>query len=281
MTSICVVTDSIACIPLELVSQYGIHVVPLRIILDGHCYRDGLDLTADEFYRRFLETDDLPTTSQPSAGEFLQVYARLAQQADGIVSIHAAANLTGGYNAALVARGLLEDGRVHVVDSQTAGIAQGLVVLAAARVAQTGADAEAVVAEAQAVAGRVQMFGFLDTLKYVRRGGRLNRVLALADTLLHVRPLFRIGQGQIGLLGSARTSHQAEERLLQAVMEHVGERPVHVGISHAARPDAAQRVAEWARAQLRCVELVEAPFTPAMGVHTGPGVLAVAFYVEG
>jgi len=274
-----IVTDSIACIPAELVTQHDIHVVPLRVTFGRHCYRDGVDLTADEFYRRFLEADDPPTTSQPSAGEFLQVYTELARRADDIVSIHPAADLTGGYNAARVAQGLVEDARVHLVDTRTAGIAQGLVVLAAARSATSG-EAEAVVARAQAVAGQVQMFGFLDTLKYVQRGGRLNRVLRLTDSLLRVRPLFRIGQGQIGLLGGARTSQQAEERLLQAMVEQVGDRPVHMGVSHAARPDAAQRLLDQACERLRCVEAIVAPFTPAMGVHTGPGVLAVAFYVD-
>lgn len=280
MTSVAVVTDSIACVPPELVARYGIHVVPLRVTFGTRCYRDGIDLTAEEFYRRFLEDDDDLATSQPSAGEFLRVYAALGRHADAVVSIHAAAGLTGGYNAARVGQGLVDTVQVHLVDSQTAGIAQGFVVLAAAQAAQDGEDVTTVLAQAEAVAGRVQMFGFLDTLKYVQRGGRLNRVLALADTLLHLRPLFRIGQGQIGLLGSARTSHQAEERLMQAVVERVGEQSVHVGVSHAARPDAAQRLLDQAREQLHCVETLMAPFTPAMGVHTGPGVLALAFYVN-
>ena len=280
MASVAIVTDSIACVPSELVARYDIHIVPLRVAFGTHCYRDGIDLTADEFYRQFLEAAAPPTTSQPSAGEFLQVYAELAQHTDQIVSIHPAANLTGGYNAARVAQGLVEGVHVHLVDSQTAAIAQGLVVLAAARAAQAGEDAEAVVAQAKAVAGRVQMFGFLNTLKYVQHSGRLNRVLALTNTLLHVRPLFRIGQGKIGLLGAARASHQAENRLLQAVVEHVGDQPVHVGVSHAAWPDAAQWLLGRAREQLHCVETLVAPFTPVMGAHTGPGVLALAFYVD-
>lgn len=279
MTKIVIVTDSAACLPSEEVERYGITVVPYHVAFDQRDYRDGVDLTATEFYRMLRNSNMSPTTSAASVGEYLQAYHKAAEAAEALIVITLAATMSRAHTSAQVAAQELGDrGRVRVLDSRTAAGAQGLVVLAAARKAETG-DEEATIQAAERVAGRVQLVGFLETLEYAKRSGRVPKVASWTASALGIRPVIRLQQGQVKIVELTRTRRRARERLLHLV-ERAASFPLHIAIQHAdAQAEAEELLAE-VRQRAPCIETHLLEFTPVMGAHCGPGVLAAAFWAD-
>jgi DegV family protein with EDD domain len=281
MSQIAIVTDSAANLPPELVSRYAIQVVPLSLLWRGRTYHDGVDLNASELYRQLrTNSDELPLSSSPSVGDFLRTFGRLSQEADAIVSIHLATELSATFAAARQARSLLEDVSVELIDSRTATMGCGFVVLGAARAAAQGADLRGVVEAAQAIIKCVHVYGVLDSLHYVQRSGRVPAITAIAGSLLQIHPLLYIENGQAGLLTIQRTKHRAVRRLLDVVEEKAGGRRIHAAVMHAdAAEDAAalrQRLAQ----RCDCCELAITEFSPVMGAYAGPGLIGIAFHPE-
>lgn len=280
MGKIAVVTDSAACLPDRIVREYKIHVVPFKLTWGQTVLRDGVDITPDEFYRLLQAHPTPPTTSQPSAGEFLALYQQLANEAEGIVSIHIPRTLSGTCNAAEMAARMLSRIPVRVIDCGTAAMAQGFIVREAARVARAGGTLDEVVAAAKAMIPRVHLLAILDRLDYLARSGRVRGVVAMVGSALHITPLFTIREGQVSVIRRARSKHRAIEAMIEAMEAHVGPSPVHVAVFHAGVPDEAEALRATIASYFVCVELLVTEFTPVMGAHTGPGVLGVAFYAE-
>lgn len=277
MSKIAVVTDSGACLPAELVQRYHIHVVPFELVWDGRSYRDGIDITPIEFYQRLRKAASLPTTSQPALGDFAALYARLGREAEGIVSIHAASELSATFFTAQLAAEQASSVPIQIIDSRTGGAAEGFVVLAAARAVAAGGNLEEVVAAAKATIPRVGLFATLETLEYLHRGGRIGEAAALLGSRLHVHPILYLADGRVKVAGVTRSRHKAMERILELMAEHVGKRPLCISVFHA---DALEEV-EWIEAKVRarfdCQDFYLTEFTPVMGAHTGPGVIGLAF----
>jgi len=277
MARIAVATDSAACLPADLVQEYDIHVVPLELVWDGRSYRDGVDITPTEFYRRLRQATSWPTTSQPALGSFATLYARLGQKAEGIVSIHLAGELSGTLQIARLAAEQASPVPVQVIDSRTGAIAEGFVVLAAARAAAAGGSLEEVASAAEAAIPRVGLFVTLETLEYLHRGGRIGEAAALLGSRLHLHPILYLSEGRVKVAGVTRSRHNALERILDLMAERVGQRPMCASVFHA---DACQDVA-WLEARVRarfdCQQFYVTEFTPVMGVHSGPGTVGAAF----
>ncbi len=281
MGKIAVVTDSVACVPQELIERYGIHVVPFHVIWDGHVYTDGVDLTPQEFYRFFGQNKSFPSTTQPSLADFVRTYARLSEEAEGIVSIHVPEELTGAISVARVAAREAASVPVRVVDSRMATMAQGFIVLAAARTAASGGTLDEVVAAAEALIPKVDFFATLDDLKHLHRGGRIGEAATLLGSKLRINPILSLAHGRVRVLGVVRTRRKAVEKMIEMMAEQVGERPVHASVFHGDALKEAQRIAEEIESRFNCVEFYITEFTPVMGAHTGPGVIGLAFYAEG
>ncbi len=280
MARIAVVTDSAACIPEHLVREYNIHVVPFELVWDGQSYRDGVDITPTEVYRRLRalrERNSWPTTSQPALGTFANLYAELSREADGIVSIHVPDELSGTLHTARLAAEQAATVPVRVIDARTAAIAEGFVVLAAARAAAAGKSLDEVAAAAEATIPRVGLFATLATLEYLHRGGRIGEAAAMLGARLRIHPILYLAEGRVKVAGVVRNRRQALERILDLMEERVGRRPMCAAVFHA---DAGDDVA-WIEGQVRerfdCQELYVTEFTPVMGVHTGPGTIGLAF----
>jgi len=280
MKKVIVVTDSNATVPEHLVQELDIRVVPILLNLDGHSYRDGIDLTPGEFYRLLRTNKHTPTTSAPSVGDFLRVYAAAAHESAGVVAIHLPPQLSAVYNTAVLSSQLVDGAPIRVVNSQSATMAQGFVVLEAARAAAAGADLDAVVARAEEIAAKAHFFATLETLEYLRRGGRIGGAAALVGSALQIKPILYLVDGRVEPFAKPRTRRRAIQCMLQAMAEHVGGRPIHAAVMQACAVQEAEELRQRVVEQFDCVELYVTEFTPVMGAHTGPGLLGVAFYVD-
>lgn len=281
MRKTAVVTDSAANLPRELTERYRIFVVPVLVYVDGHEYHDGIDITPGDVYRylRVSTNGAGPRTATPSAGDFLRVYARAAQEADEIVSIHLAAELSAVYQTACLASELV-DAPVQVLDCRSAALGCGFAVLEAARLAETGADAPTVLERARDIAQRTRVYATLETLHYLHRGGHVPAIASFAGSVLKVCPILSIGGGQGRLVELPRTRRKAVARLLDMMSADVGDRPVHAAVMHADVADEAEALRAKVAARFNCRELFITEFTPVMGAHTGPGLIGLAWWTE-
>jgi len=286
MSRVAVVTDSVACLPKELVDKYTITIVPISLIINGHVYRDGIDITPTEVYRLVEAKDNknTPTTSSPSPGDFIQAYRELSKSVDGIVCITICSDISMMFDSAMKAKQMSEEEmprvRMNVVDSRTAGGAQGFVALAAARASAAGKDLAEVTRVAALMIRRVNMIAVLDTLYYLARAGRIPRLAAWAGSMLKINPILTFAHDGIGLLERSRTKPRGVNRLLEIMEERTGGKPIHVNIMHANVAAEAERLRERISYRFNCVELYITDFAPTMGVQAGPGTLAIAFYSE-
>lgn len=281
MQKVAVVTDSASNLPAELVQRHRIFIVPVLLYLDGREFRDGVDITAGEIYRYMTASinNHLPKTASPSVGEFIRVYFIAAQEAEEIVSIHLSANLSAIYQVASLAKEQV-NAPVHVVDTHTAAMGCGFAVLEAARLAQQGADAEAVIRRAQEVAGKARVIAMLPRLDYLQRGGHVPAVAALAGSALKICPLLTVANDQARMVELPRTPERAVRRLLDMLERDARDRPAHVAVIHAGVPEQAEELRKEVEKRVLCAELFITEFTPVMGTHTGPGVLGLAYFVE-
>jgi len=284
MNRVAVVTDSIACLPKELVERYGIYIIPITINFGDEIYRDGIDITPSEVYRLLRKAKKLPTTSSPPPGAYLEAYRQLSQHSDSILCITMPQQISMGFDSAQQARELMKAERpgilIEILDCQTAAGGQGFVTLAAAQAASSGTDLGQVLEAAQRVMRRVDVVAAMDTLYYLAKGGRVPRAAAWIASILSIKPILGIRGGDIGLRERARTKPKALKRLLEIMREEVGQKPVHVIVFHSDVLDEAERLKDQILAQFDCVEIFITDFTPTMGVHTGPGTLGIAFYGE-
>ena len=283
--SIAVITDSTACIPPEVALRHGIEVVPLHIIFHGRTFTDSLTTDTGEFYALLRDSRDRPTTAAPSPGMFLEAIARAAMRSDAILCITVSKQFSAMYDSARQAIELAKtespDLNIQLFDSRNAAMAQGFVALEAARTgARPGASMEEVMARATEVAGQVKLLAVIDTLSYLARSGRVPRIAAWAAGMLQVKPIVRFDAAGIRLIARARTRRRAIERMVEEVAAVGGSRPLHVAVHHAhAEPDA-DYLRGMIEERFRVAELYTTEFTQAMGVHTGPGLLAVSFWHE-
>ena len=279
MSKIAIVTDSISSLTPAMRQEHGVHVVPTYVIFGTQTYRDGTDLDADQFYSLLRGNKQLPSTSQPTSTDFLNLYTKLSQQADAIISIHASKKVSATVDSARIARKELPDVPIHVIDTQTFSMAQGHVVIAAARAAANGHSAEQVVQFVEELAPKTSLIFTVETLEYLRRGGRIGGATALLGSALRVKPILHIEGGQVEPLEKPRTRKRSVARLLDLMDERVGTSDaIHVAVLHCDAPDDAQRLGERVTARFNCAELLMAEAGPTIGTHAGPGTLGLAFY---
>jgi fatty acid kinase fatty acid binding subunit len=281
MPNIAVVTDSSANLPAQLVVESGITVVPILLTYGGETYRDGIDVQPAELYAWLRANKHVPGTASPSAGDFLRVFAGLIERGvEAVVTIVPPARLSGTFNSALTAARLMVGLPVRVIQTGTVAMGQGFAALEAARAVAAGADLEGVILRANEIAEKVELLAAIDTLEYLRRGGRIGAVGALLGQALHVKPVLCVANGRVELFAKTRTHSAAVGRMLEQMREHVGGRSAHVAVLHADIPEDAEELRRVVAQQFHCVELFITQLTPIMGAHTGPGVLGLVYYAE-
>ena len=281
MTKIAIVTDSTANLPAEWVEQYDVQVIPLQIHWENDTFRDGVDITPSDFYARLSHSKTLPTTSQPSVQDFLQVFESLADQADGIIVPLISSGISGTVASALAAAREFTRIPIEVIDTHITSTGQVLIILAAARAAARGESLQEVKRAANEVVQRLQVFFAVDTLEYLHRGGRINGASRYLGTMLDIKPiLFFNSEGKIDALERVRTKRKALQRLIFLAEQQANGQPVNVGIVHANVPQAAQKFRDEVAQRLNCKEIFIGEFSPVISVHVGPGTIGIALYAE-
>ena len=270
-----IVTDSAANIPAELIAEHDIRVVPMYLKFGESVYQDGVDLPRGEFYPK-LEREEVPvSTAAPSAGDYREAFERALEGAAGVVCVTVASFVSVSYEAARVAASELS-GRVRLVDSRSASMGEGWAAVEAARLAAKGGGLDECAARAEEIAGRTQLCATINTFEYLRRSGRVHALLAYAGTALNIKPVFALRGGKIEQLGRPRSRSRAIDRLVAETTPLAERGPLHCSVAHAAVPDEAEALVERLRGEIDCAEMLLTEFTPLMGAHTGPGLLAVA-----
>jgi len=274
MASVAVVTDTCHYLPRSRVERFGLVEVPLHVHLDGEDHRESdlTDLAA--YYARLRDLQGLPTTSQPAIGEFLAAYEPLLAGGADVVSVHLAGGLSGTCESARQARDRLGDaaGRVHVVDSATACGGEGLIVLAAVRAAQEGRPAEEVVAFAREAREHMKQWFAIDTLEYLRRGGRIGGAQAWMGAALKIKPILTV-ESEITPVERVRTSARAFERMVDLLRTRHDDGADGWVVQHIQVPDEAARLVARGREIYGSEPLWVSEVGPVIGTHVGPGLL--------
>ena len=284
MQQVAIVTDSIACLTKELVKQYRIGIVPIRLFFRDKVYRDWVDMSPSEAYELFLQDPQSFRTSPSSPGYYLEAYREASKQAKNIVCITLSSKLSTGYDMASIAKeqakSELPETTIEVLDSQTVTAAEGFIALAAARTAADNKELAEVVKVAEEIRERCTFILLLDTIRYVYRTGRIPKIAARAASLLNIRPILSSSSGLVRFMGAVRSKERGIERILEMLRQKVGQNPVHVAVMHAYVPDEAEKLKERISSEFNCAELWITEFSPVMGYATGTGTVGFAFYTE-
>ena len=273
-----VVTDSSSDIPPELAEQLGIAVVPCTIFFGEEGFKDGVEISKDEFFHRLTTGSITPTTTQPSVGDFLEVYRPLADAGHEIVSVHISSKLSGTVNSARLAAEEIPDARVEIVDTQSASIGIALAAKAAADAAAEGADAAAAAEAARAAAANTEVYFVLDTLEYLKRGGRIGSAQALIGALLSMKPVLKLTDGEVHPFERVRSRGKAMQRMRDIAAAGAPYRDA--GVMHRASEEEVSAMAEHL-AQFTATPVLSGSVGAAIGAHAGPGVIGFALRKEG
>jgi DegV family protein with EDD domain len=269
-----VITDSLGDIPAKAAQELDITIIPINVIFGRINYRDGVDLTTEQFYDKLAASKVFPTTIVPSLGRYADDYDKLAESGD-ILIITNSQKLSASYETALLAKERMKKKcRVEVVDSQTAILAQGLIVMSAAQAAKEGAKLDRVLEEVRNNIPRAHTRMVLDTLEYLRQGGRIGKAKTYLGTMLRVTPILGIREGEVYPFAREHSRAKALDALYDfaASFNHVD----GIGVEDATTPDEADELAQRLEARFPGETIYRSKVSPAVGVHVGPRVLGVA-----
>lgn len=279
MPSFAIVKDSTAYIPRDLLRHFQITIVPLSVTFDGVTYRDGLDITPEQFYHHLSHLAKLPITSPPPVEAFIETYQKLAQTHDGILSVH----LSGDYSRTVeVARqaAAAVDIPVEVVDSRSVAMGTGFVVLEAARARENGATLTQATAAARRLVPQLHVRMIVDDLRYLHLGGRIGMAERWLGAALTLKPILAVEKGHTTIAGTARGHRAAMDELVAQLQQAVGEQPLHVAVGHAAATRDALWLYDQIADQFNVVELHFSELSPVVGTHVGPGTVGIVYYTD-
>lgn len=270
-----IVTDSTSDLPPELIKEMDITVVPAYVGFGNKTYKDGVDISQDEVYHKMV-TENIPaTTSQPPPADFANAFKKLLKESDGIVSIQTTSKLSGLYSSAVQGKDMACGGnRIAVVDSLSTSMGLGLMTLLAARMARAGDSLSSIVEELRRTIPATHLWGLFDTLKYLLKGGRIGKAKAMLGSVLNIKPLLVMRDGEIHPLGFARNRAKGIERLINNVKSIANVQ--EIAVVHSTTPEDAQTIKERISAFFDKNSIYISRLGPALGVHGGPGTIVLA-----
>jgi len=281
MSKIAIITDSTANLSAEYVNKNGITVVPLKIHWEEETLLDGVDITPDAFYKRLKVAPKLPTTSQPSIHDFLQVYNEAAKNHDGIIVVLISSGISGTVASATSAANEFSAKPVRVVDSRSTSAGLSLIVQAVVEASKSVNNLDDLADFAEKIAKKTSIFFMVDTLKYLHKGGRIGGAARFFGAALNIKPILYLNEeGKIDTLEKVRTKHQALNRLLELAKEKSAGAKTHTRIIHAAVQPEAEEFNSHVMEQITCVSTGIVDLSPVIGAHVGPGTIGLAFYSE-
>lgn len=279
-----IMADSTADIPEALVKEYGIHIVPMSLVFGEESYVEGIDITVSQFYAKLAESKILPSTSQTSPSQYVEVYRKLLLENNNapIISIHLSSGMSGTYQAARLAHSMLEEELGHevditVIDSLCATYGFGLQVVHAARLAKQGLPVSQIEEEVIKLGKQRRLYFLVDTLEYLQKGGRIGKAAAVLGTLLNIKPILSVDQeGVIYAVDKARGSKRATARAIELFIKDFGDqRDINIAVCDAVNPEGAQQFLEAMAQHFTLHEIVRTNIGAVVGSHVGAGTLAV------
>lgn len=279
MAKIALVTDSTTYIPKELSKGFEINVVPSVIIWGGETFRDGVDIQPTEFYKRLATSKETPTTSQPTPGDFKEMYEGLAKKGfSDILSVHVSAKFSGTIASAEAAKAQVSGINIAVVDAHSASMGTGWPLLEGAKAAKQGKSLDECIEIVKKTQEHTGILLMVDTLEFLYRGGRIGGGARFLGTALNLKPILEVQEGALEAVERVRTKGKALVRLVELLIERIaGRTPVHLAVLHANAEEDARKLLEEGIKRVNPIETAVADVSPAVGTHTGPGTLGFAF----
>lgn len=271
------------CISPEQIAELDIYQVPLSVTFKGKTYREGLDISREEFYAMLSASSDFPVTSQPSPGLIAETYKKLAATDPDILSVHMSSGLSGTYNAAKLAARLVPQARITHFDTKTLSVTSGWQALAAARAIKLGWSQEQLLAVMKRVGDAAETVFTLKELRYLVHGGRISHIKGMVASLLNIKPLIGVEKinGTYVQLGQARNFKQAVEALANlATRQHAPGTLLRAQVVHAQNPEGADMLQKSMEKLFKCKWLPTCPISLVLGAHTGPSVVGMAYAAE-
>jgi DegV family protein with EDD domain len=279
MAKVGIVTDSTAYIPKDIIQKYNIEVAPAVVVWSGEEFEDGVDIQPSEFYSRLESAQEMPTTSQPSPVAVKEACERLlAKGYDEILGIFLSEKLSGTIASARQAKEMMAGTTFEIVDTKSTSMGEGWQIIAVARAVERGVSLAECKEIAENLLDNTGLVFMVDTLEFLRRGGRMGGAQAFIGTALNFKPILELQDGAIEAVERVRTHKKAVKRLISFVEERInGREPVYLAALHANVADEARRVLDMASERINPVETILSEISPAVGTHTGPGTLGLAF----
>jgi len=274
-----IITDSMCDVPKDYVKSHNIRVMPLTVNFGYESYKDGIDLTLDEFLAKLEKSEVLPTTSQVPPGDFSEAFREEIALGNKVISIHGSSQLSGTYNSAVMAMEQIGGEDIHVIDSEAITLGAGVLVIKAARLAEEGLEPEEIVKEIEASKRRLKSLFILDTLKYLHKGGRLSLSASIVGSILNIKPILTVKGGKMELYGKERGIKKAIASVIDTVKENGWTLDGKViGINHIADLENMRLLEEELKREYSIKEIIRGEVGSVVATHGGPG--AVAFYFE-
>lgn len=278
MGKVKIVTDNTTDLPEKIIREYGIEVVPLSVHFGHDTYLPGVDLTGKEFYELFKKSEELPKTSQVSMGKFLKIYQELAGEVNQIISIHLSARLSGTFHSATNAADHVEGVKVYPVDSESVSMGMGFQIMAAVKVLDNGGSVEEALQAIERVKENLEIYFYVETLEYLEKGGRIGKAKSLLGSLLNIKPILQLKEGEIQPFEKVRSFKKGFKRLYDLVREYLGDSDpgqIQLAIMHIENQENAIKLKEKILKDLGIDEIYVRELGPIVGTHIGPGVLGI------
>jgi len=275
-----IVTDTTCSLPKEILDEFNIPMVPQYVHFGEETYRGFYEISPAEFFAKQAAASELPKTSAPPPGDFYPIFDQiLAENPDAtILCIHPSSEVSGTVRSALPAAAAYPDADIRIIDTRSVSVGLGLIVYEAAKMARDGAAVERVMDRIKQMGEAMQILFVVDTLDYLAKGGRIGRASHLMGTLLDIKPILAFVDGQVTSHSKARTRKRSLVTMQDLVVEDVaGKSGMHLAVAHAVCPDEGQRVLEWLTEAINPAVTIFTEVGPAIGVHAGPGVIAVGW----
>ena len=273
-----IVTDSTSDIPRSMAERLGIEIVPLKVHFKDKQFVDGVDINSATFFKMMREAKEVPTTSQVNPDEFEPIFQRILDGGDEILGIFISSKMSGTTQSAFIAQQTLGEDRIHLVDTGTVTFALGYLVLAAVDMVKEGMDAASIAAKLEEMKGKCRLYAVVDTLEYLKKGGRLSPASAMIGTVLNIKPIITIDNGLVEAVGKARGTQKAfdwmEQQLKKTGQTLTGKR---VALGHSDSPEKLAQLKEWMMERWTPAEVIVSEIGTVVGTHAGPGCTGFAF----